>query len=130
MSEKHLNDLIKYRISRANETYKEAELMKKEKHFNTCVNRLYYACFYAVVALLEKNGYGSSKHSGVRSQFNQHFVKTNKVSIENGKLYNRLFDARQEGDYIDFVYFDDKTVEPWLQQVKNFIKIISKLVYE
>ena len=41
MSEKHLNDLIKYRINRAYEAYKEAELMKKEKHFNTCVDRLY-----------------------------------------------------------------------------------------
>ena len=130
MSEKYLNDLINYRIKRAHEAYKEAELMKKEKHLNTCVNRLYYSCFYAVLALLEKHGYGSSKHSGVRSLFNQYFVKTNKVSIENGKLYNKLFDARQEGDYIDFVYFDDETVEPWIPKVKDFIETISLLVNE
>ena len=58
------------------------------------------------------------------------FVKTNKVSIENGKLYNKLFDARQEGDYIDFVYFDDETVEPWIPEVKNFIEAISQLLNE
>ena len=128
MSEKHLNDLIKYRIHRAHETLEEAELMRKETHFNTCVNRLYYACFYAVLALIEKNGYGSSKHSGVRSLFNQHFVKTKIISIEDGRLYNRLFDARQEGDYIDFVCFDNATVEPWLNQVKKFIENISELI--
>lgn len=85
MSEKYLNDLIKYRLQRAEEAYQEAELMRTEKHFNTSVNRLYYACFYAVLALLEKNSFGSSKHSGIRSLFNQHFVKTGKMAEEYGK---------------------------------------------
>ena len=104
--------------------------MKKEGHFNTCVNRLYYACFYVVLALLEKHGHATSKHSGVRALFNQHFVKTKKVSIENGKLYNKLFDARQEGDYIDFVYFKSETVDPWLPKVKDFIENITELIDE
>jgi len=96
--------LIQYRIEKAKETYQEALLMQRENHWNTCANRLYYSCFYAVTALLEKDGFISSKHSGVKSLFNQHIVKTGKISKEKGKLYNRLFDARQEGDYLDFVY--------------------------
>jgi len=104
VSENYQDNLIQYRLDRAQETYDEAVLMKREKHWNTCANRLYYSCFYAVLALLEKHGFSSSKHSGVKSFFNQHFVKTSKISKEQGKLYNNLFDARQEGDYIDFVY--------------------------
>ena len=104
--------------------------MKREKHWNTCANRLYYSCFYAVLALLEKHGFASSKHTGVKSFFNQHFIKTGKISKEQGKLYNNLFDARQEGDYIDFVYFDADIVEPWFPKVKDFIAIITNLINE
>jgi len=62
------------------------------------------------------------KHTGVKSFFNQYFVKTNIVSRENGKLYNRLSDARQEGDYIDFVYYTSEDVSDWIQEVKSFIE--------
>ena len=128
MSENYQNDLIHYRLDRAQEAYNEAILMKREQHWNTCVNRLYYSCFYAVLALLEKHGFVSSKHSGVKSFFNQHFVKTGKISKEQGRLYNHLFDARQEGDYIDFVYFDAETVDPWLPKVKDFITTVTNLI--
>jgi hypothetical protein len=37
-------DLIQYRIERAHETFEEALLMQREKHWNACANRLYYAC--------------------------------------------------------------------------------------
>ncbi len=128
MNEKYRNDLIRYRLERARETYDEAMLMKREKHWNTCANRLYYACFYAVLALLEKDQLGSSKHSGIKSLFNRHFIKTEKNDKKYGKLYNNLFEARQEGDYVDFVYFDADAVEPWFPEVKNFIEVVFRLV--
>ena len=55
LSEESRLSLVNYRIDRANETMKEAELLKKEGFYNAAVNRLYYACYYAVVALLLKN---------------------------------------------------------------------------
>jgi uncharacterized protein (UPF0332 family) len=88
------------------------------------------ACFYAVTALLSKNALSSSKHAGVKGLFNQHFVKTGLVSRENGKLFNQLFEARQEGDYVDFVVFNRDEVEPWILQVKQFIETISRLAFE
>jgi uncharacterized protein (UPF0332 family) len=66
--------LINYRIERAEETYKEALLMRDADHWNACANRLYYACFYAVSALLVTYGLSSSKHSGIKSLFNQHII--------------------------------------------------------
>ncbi len=130
MSQDHRSDLIKYRIRRAEETYKEAVLMKDANHWNACANRLYYACFYAVIALLEKHGYASSKHSGVKSIFNKNFVKTRLISKEQGELYTNLFDSRQEGDYVDFVIFNASDIEPWIPEAKNFIDSISDLIDE
>lgn len=130
MKESLLQDLIRYRLSRARETFEEALLMQREEHWNTCANRLYYACFYAVTALLVKNGHSSGKHSGVKALFNKHFVKTGLISRENGRLYNQLFEERQEGDYVDFVLFSKDTVEPWIPQVEQFIESVSQLVIE
>jgi len=127
MTEEHNRALIKYRIDRAEETYKEALLMQSEKHWNACANRLYYACFYAVSGILVKYGFSSSKHSGIKSLFNQHIIKKIILHKNKGKLYNQLFEARQEGDYVDFVSFDSDLVEPWIPMVKEFIEEVKGL---
>jgi uncharacterized protein (UPF0332 family) len=128
MTDEPTKALIKYRIERAEETYDEALLMRNEKHWNACANRLYYACFYAVSALFAKYGLSSSKHSGIKSLFNQHIIKKKLLDITKGKLYNQLFEARQEGDYVDFVNFDLDLVEPWIPMVKEFIDEIKQLL--
>lgn len=128
MTEDHKGALIKHRLERAQETYDEALLMRDEKHWNACANRLYYACFYAVAALFAKYGLSSSKHSGIKSLFNQHIIKKGVLSKSSGKLYNQLFEARQEGDYVDFVTFDRDLVEPWLPLVREFIDEITQIL--
>ncbi len=44
--------LVTYRLERACEALEEADILLERGHANTFVNRLYYACFYAVSALL------------------------------------------------------------------------------
>ena len=56
-------DLVLYRIDRAHDTLEDACILANAERWNVC----YYACFYAVSALLLSNGLSSSKHSGVRS---------------------------------------------------------------
>lgn len=128
MKEERRDDIVRYRLERAGQTFEESVLMQQAGHWNACANRLYYAAFYAVTALLARDGLASSKHSGVKALFNKYYVKTGLVSKENGRLYNQLFEARQEGDYLDFVVFDQETVEPWMLKVKNFIQAIFELV--
>ncbi len=125
-----LQALITYRLQRATETLEEARLMKKVGHWNTCANRLYYAAFYAVSALLVRDGHTSSKHSGVKALFNRHYVKPGKVTKESGRLYNRLSDLRQEGDYIDFVSLDVDTIEPLVEETSLFIDMIHSIIDE
>src|SRR4030042_4353259 len=100
-------DLVFYRLQRARESLEDARILADAKRWNPSVNRRYYACFYAVSALLAEEGFSSSRHAGVRSLFNQHFVNTGKVAKDNAWIYNDLFEGRQEGDYVDFVRFDE-----------------------
>ena len=101
-------DLTQYRIDRALETLEDARILKKSKRWNACVNRLYYACYYSVSALLLQKGLFSSKLTGIRSMFNLHFVKTGKVPKDYAKTFNDLFERRQESDYVDFVQFTER----------------------
>ena len=62
--------------------------------------------------------------------FNQHYVKTGKISKEMGRLYNRLFDLRQEGDYLDFVLLEKEKVAPLIEATANFIETVRSLLIE
>ncbi|RLC51067.1 MAG: hypothetical protein DRZ79_03380 [Candidatus Cloacimonadota bacterium] len=128
MREEEIQALIAYRLQRATETLEEARIMQNIGHWNTCANRLYYAAFYAVSALLIRDNHIASKHSGVKALFNRYYVKTGIVTKENGRLYSRLFDLRQEGDYIDFVSLDAETVEPLVDATAMFINTIRSLL--
>ena len=129
MRQLELQALVDYHLQRAKETLEEARIMQDIGHWNACANRLlYYAAFYAVSALLVHNGYGTTKHSGVKALFNRHYVKPGIISKEKGRLYNRLFDLRQEGDYMDFVFLDGDTVEPLVHETAEFIDTLRSLL--
>lgn len=120
--------LVMYRIERAFESLEEAKILFERGHANTYVNRLYYACFYAVSALLLTKGLSSAKHSGVRSLFHQEFVKPAVIDTELGQLYDRLFDNRQKGDYADLIRFNVDEVSNWYNETQKFVKTIESIV--
>jgi uncharacterized protein (UPF0332 family) len=127
MKEK-LGDLVQHLLSRSQEAYKEAIILADSGHWNTAVSRLYYSCFYAASAMLQKQGLSSSKHSGIRSLFNNHFTRTGIVSKEISEIYNDLFDRRQESDYGPFFVFEEIDVKPWFEEVEAFINTIISIV--
>lgn len=69
MNQKERAEIVKYRIERARETYREVEVLIANEFWNGAVNRLYYACFYAVIALLIQNGIDTQTHVGARQMF-------------------------------------------------------------
>lgn len=121
-------DLVLYRMTRADETLEDARILAKAGRWNACVNRLYYACFYAVSALLVMDGLSSSKHAGIRSLFNRQYVKTGKIPKNLARIYNDLFERRQEGDYIDFVSFQEAQVLPWISKAEELIGHIADMI--
>ena len=106
LDEESKNALINYRIQRAYETLKEAQVMMRESFYNAAVNRLYYACYYAAVSLLLKYDHQPQTHNGVKTMLGLHFISTGKLPIKIGKIFSTLFEKRHSGDYDDFVYCD------------------------
>jgi uncharacterized protein (UPF0332 family) len=105
MNQQERQELVKYRIAKARETFKEVDLHIKNELWNTAVNRLYYACYYAVIALLIDKEIQTQTHAGVRQMFGLHFVKPGIVDNSIGKFFTDIFDLRQAGDYDDYIEF-------------------------
>ena len=130
LDEQSRAELVKYRIERADETLIEARLLAKESYFNAAFNRLYYACFYAVLALLVKNGISTSTHAGVKTMLGLHFVSKGLLEKEQGKTFSRLFEIRHSGDYDDFVYCDKEMTDEYMPLAEAFIQRIKELLEE
>lgn len=126
MNKQERAEYVKFRIESAYQTYEAAKSLFENEFWNSSVNRLYYAVFYAVNALLVVNEIQTKTHSSVKSQFSLHFIKTQKLEKRFGQLFNILFDLRQKGDYENLYNYDKESVEPLLEEVDGMIKAIEE----
>lgn len=122
------NEMITYRMKRAKETFDEIQVLIENEFWTTAINRTYYACYYAVSALLLKNDITTLTHSGTRQMFGLHFIKENKITKDLGKFYSDIFDMRHTGDYDDFVDFTEEDVLDVIVPAKELISIVENLI--
>lgn len=128
MNEEDRLAVVAYRLDNAHRTLNNIPIMLQNELWDAAMNRLYYACFYSVTALLISHGIESQTHAGARQMLGMHFVRTGKLSIKLSKFYSDLFANRQTGDYEDFVYMDKDTVEPLYPQAVEFVTAIEQLI--
>ncbi|MCU4166776.1 HEPN domain-containing protein, partial [Carboxylicivirga caseinilyticus] len=99
MTEYNPSDYSSYRIQKAKETLEEVNIHIENRFWNTAINRMYYACFYAVGALLIERKISTTSHSGTRLRFGQEFIKAGLIDRKYSKIYSDLFEKRHKGDY-------------------------------
>jgi len=128
MTPQEKQDYIRYRLEKADETLKVAQVNGNLGFWNTCVNRLYYASFYAITALLLQNDHPTQTHKGVKTLFFQHFVKTKIITTDDGYLYTELFDKRQAGDYADLIDWAENDILPLIEPTRNLIQTVKNLI--
>jgi uncharacterized protein (UPF0332 family) len=63
------DDLIRYRLNKAQTTLQEAKSLADNGYWNGAVNRLYFSCFYAVIPLLAKSDISARTHNMIRFSF-------------------------------------------------------------
>jgi uncharacterized protein (UPF0332 family) len=120
--------LVQYRMSRAKDTLLEALALVELQMWNASLNRLYYACFYAALALLSDNDIETKTHSGVKRMLGLHFIVPGTINEELGSFYVSLFNKRQKGDYEDFVVYEETDVVGLLPQACHFIATIQQML--
>lgn len=114
--------LIKYRLEEAENSIKEAEVLLNEgMSLRSVMNRLYYAMFYAVLALLQEKELGTSKHYGAISLFDREFIKSGIFDKELSKTLHRAFELRQKGDYMEQAEVTKNDVDEMFPKTKDFV---------
>lgn len=121
-------DIVKYRIENARNTLVEVKSHRDNGFYNTAVNRMYYACYYAARAILTAYCIEAKSHEGVRQQLGLNFVLTGKISQEQGRFYSRLFSKRTTGDYDDFINHTLETVDELYPLAQAFVNTIAELL--
>lgn len=124
MTKEELDAVVELRIAKAYRAYEEAKGVVVLKYWETIANRLYYAAYNAVSALLISNGDTAQTHSGVRHIFGLKFIKTGILPPETGRLYHRLFSLRQTGDYDDTYDVAAEDVLPNIEPTGKLLDVV------
>jgi uncharacterized protein (UPF0332 family) len=128
LTDEERNAVVFYRIQKAKDTLNEAIGIAQLKYWNAVTNRLYYACYYITSGLLISDGHNAHTHSGVIKLFGLHYVTKGYISKEQSKLYSKLFEMRQTGDYDDLYNLSEVEVQPLIEPAKLYIEEIEKLI--
>ncbi len=128
LTEDNYEALSRYRQERAHETLAEIPYLREQGYYNTAVNRLYYACYYAAVALMTKYHISTNTHAGVKMMLGLHFVSKGLITKESGRAFTNLFDSRQRGDYDEFVYNTREEVDELYPKAQRFIEEVDALL--
>lgn len=124
-----LRDLCGYRLSQARDTLREADVLLREgMSLRSVMNRLYYAMFYTVLALLQTRQLGTSKHSGAIALFDREFVKPGVIPKELSKALHRAFELRQKGDYMEEAEISLSDIEEIRPLAEEFVRQATTVI--
>ena len=116
--------LVELELKKARDTYEDIGILMDASRWSGAANRLYYAVFHAISALLINDGLQVSSHKGSHATFSLHYIRTGKLPIEYGRLYNQLQTMREESDY-NCVY--DVSPEELLSRIEPAKRLIDEI---
>lgn len=122
--------VVDFRIEKAFRAFEQAKGVVPLKYWETIANRLYYAAYNAVSAMLVANGDTAQSHNGVIHMLGLKFIKTGVLDKEIGQLYHKLFSMRLTGDYDDTYGLTEEDVLPLIEPTGKLIETTTGLARE
>lgn len=120
--------LVELGVEKSEKVYKEAEAISKLGYWNLTGNRLYYSVFHMARTLLLDKGIEDHTHAGVIHLIGKNFISKGLLDKSYGRLFSRLFDLRQSGDYDDRFDATEEKVMPYFESTKAFINDMKSLL--
>lgn len=120
--------LVNLEKEKALNTFAEMNVLQQAGLWNNIANRLYYAAFHAVSALLIHDHHNVGSHQGAVIMLHQYYVKTGMLSKEEGAFYSQLQTLREKSDYNCTYNATESDTVPRIEQTKQFIDKILGLI--
>lgn len=129
MEHENKEDLAKYRIDKAEETLKTAEVILKEiKDYTSANNRAYYAIFYAIRAVLALEEIDFKRHKDVIAYFNKNYINTEIFPKKIGKKIAQAQRIREDSDYDDKYEPSAIKTEEQIETARELIALVQEYV--
>ena len=120
--------MVELEIERAEKIMQQFPTLQEQQYWDTLVNRMYYAAFHAVSALMIHNALLVHTHRGALSTFNKEFVRTGIFTVDEGRLFSQLEGLRERGDYNCFIDASEEEVVPLIEPLKALVAKIKQKI--
>lgn len=128
LSNEERDTLVALELKKARETYEDIGILIAANRLNGAANRMYYAVFHAICALLINDGHHVNTHKGSHAMFSQYYIRTGILPREYGQLYNQLQTMREESDYNCAYDVEIDELQQRIEPIKKLICDIERMV--
>lgn len=120
--------IVNLELEKATNTMAQISELQKLGYWDNIANRLYYAVFHAVNALLINDGHPVNTHRGVIAMFGNYYIRTGIFAREDGRLYSDLQTMRNNSDYNCSYDATQQEIEPMIEPSKLLISKVSNYI--
>lgn len=118
--------LVQHQIEKAESTFAQVQVLLRSGFWDGVANRLYYAAFHAVCALLIDGEQTIHTHHGLNALFNQLYIKTGLIPREYGQLFSTLQLMRHKSDYNCWYSATEEEIMPMVAPTESLIDVIKR----
>lgn len=122
--------IVNLEFEKAINTMAQISELQRLGYWDNIANRLYYAVFHAVNALLIHDGHLVNTHRGIIALFGNYYIRTGIFASEDGRLYSDLQTMRNNSDYNCSYNATQQEIEPMIEPARNLIEKISNYIKE
>ena len=112
-------------LEKADKFLAQAEAVAALGIWDVVANRIFYAAFHAVSALLINDHYEVRSHKGAGLMFGQKYVIPGIFSADDGRLYAKLQDLREKSDYNLVYQSNEEEMSPLIEKTRDLIEQIK-----
>lgn len=128
MTDEERTIIVNQEISKASSFLSDADKLVGMEMWNASANRVYYALYHAILAMMIHDGYAPKTHSGLITEFGKQYILTGKFDKENSKLLSKMRTIREKCDYDPFFYTSKEEMDPIIESTRRLIDTISKRI--
>ncbi len=119
---------VRLLLEKSDKNMEQANRIADLGYWDLVANRLYYAVFHAVNAMLLIDGISTGTHKGTSVQFGKSYILTGVFSRQDGVLYGQLQTMREKADYQNVFSLEEKEGRRLIESAEKLRKKIYNTV--
>ena len=125
LSQEERTIVVGLELEKADKFLAQAEAVAALGIWDVVANRIFYAAFHAVSALLIHDHIEVRSHKGAGLMFGQKYVIPGIFSAEDGRLYAKLQDLREKNDYNLVYQSNEEEMAPLIEKTRDLIERVK-----